>query len=155
MKLVSTLQNHQGSNPSILLFFSFFWRCTASTARTPFDSRRTVYLQVTTQIPRRREVRYLHDLRCDNQPYYSERTSHRLGVRGRCNTLGPEQWIWRSADKSPRIHFRLARLASSHDLGRENIYVRCLSTIAQNLLLANARDSFAEAGALAEREITI
>lgn len=44
---VSTLQNHQGSKPSILLFFSFFWRCTA---RTSFDSRRTVYVRVSTQI---------------------------------------------------------------------------------------------------------
>lgn len=67
-------------------------------------------------------------------------------MRGRCNTLGPEQWTWRSADKSPRIHFRLARLASSHDLGRENIYVRGLLTIAQNLLLANARNWTRSAG---------
>lgn len=45
---ISTLQNQQGSKPSILLFFSFFWRCTA---RTPFDSRRTVYERFITQIP--------------------------------------------------------------------------------------------------------
>lgn len=44
---ISTLQNHRGSKPSILLFFSFFWRCTA---RTSFDSRRTVYIRVSTQI---------------------------------------------------------------------------------------------------------
>lgn len=37
------VRNHPSS-----LSFSFFWRCTA---RTPFDSSRTVYIRVTTQIP--------------------------------------------------------------------------------------------------------
>lgn len=149
---ISTLQNHQGSKPSILLFFSFFWRCTP---RTPFDSRRTVYIRFITQI--------------QGDERFGTYTTHAVTtgliipsarVTGSvCRGVATHSALsngFGAAQTSRHVSiFVLLVLRLAMILVERYIYVRGLSTIAQNLLLANARNSFAEAGALAGREVTI